>query len=160
MIPLIQREVVNNNNWMCDKEFLDMLAVAQSSPGPIAANAAVFVGYKLARFCGATAALLGVILPSFLIILLLAVFLTTRGETEIIRKFFLGVRPAIVALILGTGLAMGKKHLSTSLEIGITLIVLLIFVFVQVHPIALILLGAGFGILKMELVRRRKEGAC
>ena len=102
MISLIEREVVENRRWIPREEFLDLLAVAQSLPGILAVNIAVAVGDRLKGMRGSVAAALGTILPSFLIILLIAVFLTPDliQHNKVISSVFMGIRPAVVALIV------------------------------------------------------------
>lgn len=147
MIPLIERDVVQKHKWMSSEEFVDMIAVTQSAPGPVAVNSAVFTGYKLAGLSGAVASLLGVTLPSFLIILAIAVLLV-QGEGSLLQRFFLGVRPAVAALILGVGLNMGKKYMNGFFDYLTAGLGFLLLIVLQVHPILLILFGAVFGILK------------
>ncbi|MEE1103544.1 MAG: chromate transporter, partial [Alistipes sp.] len=84
MIPIIQREVIDSRHWIEEREFLDLLTLAQSAPGPISLNTAVFVGYKMCGYKGALAALWGVILPSFLIILTVAIFFSQIRENPIV----------------------------------------------------------------------------
>lgn len=102
MISLIEREVVENRRWIPREEFLDLLAVAQSLPGILAVNIAVAVGDRLKGMRGSVAAALGTILPSFLIILLIAVFLTPDliQHNRVVSSIFMGIRPAVVALIV------------------------------------------------------------
>ncbi len=99
MIPLIQREVVEKKGWINEEEFLNMLALAQSAPGVLAANAAIFIGYKIRGWRGVIATLLGSILPSFVIILLIAAVFTKYRELPALEAIFKGIRPAVVALI-------------------------------------------------------------
>ncbi len=101
MIPLIQREVIDRTGWIRREEFLDLLTLAQSVPGPIAVNTSVFVGYKLRGLRGAAAALLGTVLPSFVIILVIAVFFAGIRQNPVVDAAFKGMRPAVVALIIG-----------------------------------------------------------
>ena len=100
MIPLIQREVIERHKWINSKDFVDMLVLAQSTPGPIAVNTAVFVGYKTAGVVGAVAATLGTVLPSFIVILLLALFFAEVRENRYVDAAFRAMRPAVVALIV------------------------------------------------------------
>ena len=111
MIPLIQREVIEKNGWIDEKDFLDMLVLAQSTPGPIAVNTAVFVGYKTRGVLGAIATTLGTVLPSFIVILLLALFFTEVRENKYVDAAFRAMRPAVVALIVAPlmGLVKGMK---------------------------------------------------
>ena len=98
MLPLIQREVVDKG-WMTKEEFIDIFAVTQSLPGIFAVNISIFVGYKLKKIPGALCCTLGTILPSFLIILAIALFFTQVKDNEIVERIFKGLRPAVVALI-------------------------------------------------------------
>ena len=100
MIPLIQREVIDRHKWIDEKDFLDMLVLAQSTPGPIAVNTSVFVGYKVAGTVGAIVATLGTVLPSFMVILLLALFFAEVRENRYVDAAFRAMRPAVVALIV------------------------------------------------------------
>ena len=100
MIPLIQREVIDHRKWIPASEFLDLLTLAQSVPGPIAINTAVFVGYKRSGLRGACASLLGAVLPSFLIILAIALFFAGIRQNPVVDAAFKGMLPAVVALII------------------------------------------------------------
>jgi len=110
MIPLIEKEVVDNRRWMQQEDFTDMLALAQSAPGPIAINTAVFVGYKMKGFKGLITAVSGVIIPSFVTILLIAMFFGDIKENAIVERIFCGIRPAVVALIAVPVVNMLKKE--------------------------------------------------
>ena len=98
MLPLIQREVVDRG-WMTKEEFIDIFSVAQSLPGIFAVNISIFVGYRLKKKMGGFICALGTILPSFLIILLIALFFTQVKDNVWVEKAFMGLRPAVVALI-------------------------------------------------------------
>lgn len=147
MIPIIEREVVTNKKWVSPEDFIDMIAVTQASPGPVAVNSAVFIGYKLKGLPGALVSLLGTVLPSFTIILLFAIFLASQGDNEILKRFFAGVRPAVAALILGAGLKMGKKVIHSSFALIISISALVTLFLLGLHPIILIILGALTGVL-------------
>lgn len=152
MIPLIERDVVEKEKWMECDEFVDMIAVTQCSPGPVAVNSAVFVGYKLAGIPGSVATLLGVTLPSFLIILILAIFIISQGKHVLLEKFFLGVRPAVVALIFGAGLKMGQKNIKRPIDYLIGATGLLLLLFINIHPIVLIIAAAILGIVYQTIL--------
>lgn len=147
MIPIIEREVVTNKKWVSEEDFIDMIAVTQSAPGPVAVNSAVFIGYKLKGLPGALVALLGTVLPSFTIILIFAIFVASQGDKETLKNFFTGVRPAVAALIFGAGLKMGKKVIHSSFALIISILTLVTLFFLRLHPIILIILGALTGIL-------------
>ena len=119
MIPLIQREVIDRTGWIRREEFLDLLTLAQSVPGPIAVNTSVFVGYKLHGLRGAAAALLGTVLPSFAIILAIAVFFAGIRHNPVVDAAFKGMRPAVVALIIGPVISLSQgMHRSMFLVIA------------------------------------------
>ena len=99
MIPLIEAEMIQKRGWLSREEFINQLTIAQSVPGPIALNTAVFVGYKTRGLKGALAALVGVIIPSFVIILLIATYFTDFKDNPTVAAAFKGMRPAVVALI-------------------------------------------------------------
>ena len=99
MIPLIEREVVTSHKWIKDDEFLDMVVLAQTAPGILAMNISILVGNRIAGKRGAVVAALASGLPSFVIILLFAMFLTRFQDNEIVNKMFSAIRPAVVALI-------------------------------------------------------------
>lgn len=108
MIPLIQHEVTDKRKWIAGGEFLDLLTLAQSVPGPISLNTSVFVGYKVRGLRGAAAALLGVVLPSFLIILAIALFFADVRHNPVVDAAFKGMRPAVVALIIGPVISLAR----------------------------------------------------
>ena len=109
MIALIQRNVIERKKWIDEKTFMELMIIAQSSPGPIAINTAVFVGYKHKGVAGAVAAALGTIIPSFVIILLIAIFFTSIRENRFIDAAFKGMRPAVVALIVGPIISLSRS---------------------------------------------------
>ena len=100
MVPLIEAEIIERRRWLPQGEFLDLLTLAQSSPGPIAVNTSVFIGYKVRGLRGAVAAALGAVLPSFLIILIVAIFFAGIRHNPVVDAAFKGMRPAVVALIV------------------------------------------------------------
>ena len=99
MIPLIEAEVVEKHHWVSKEEFLDLIAIAQSCPGVFAINISIFIGYKLRKIRGALATALGTALPSFLIILFIAMFFHSFEDNPVVASIFRGIRPAVVALI-------------------------------------------------------------
>lgn len=109
MLPLIEREVVDKHHWIDAQEFLDMIALAQAAPGLIAVNSAIFIGWKIYGWRGIVATVLGAILPSFIIILLIAMVFRDIREYPVIEAVFKGVRPAVVALIAATVIRMIYK---------------------------------------------------
>lgn len=109
MIPLIQEEIVHKHHWIEDKDILDITAIAESTPGPIAVNSATFVGNKIAGFWGAFFATLGVVLPSFFIIYCISFVLRQFESLAIVKYAFIGVRACVLALIIQACLSMYKQ---------------------------------------------------
>lgn len=109
MIPLIQREIVDNKQWIDEDEFLNMIALAQAAPGVIAVNSAIFIGWKIYGWKGIVATVLGAVLPSFVIILLVAMLFKEIQHNPTVEAIFKGVRPAVVALIAAAVIRMAKN---------------------------------------------------
>jgi chromate transporter len=109
MIPLIEKEVVDNRQWIQREDFADMLALAQSAPGPLAINTAVFVGFRLKGLKGVLMSVLGVVVPAFVAILLVAMFFNKMQDNAVVERVFRGIRPAVVALIVVPVVNMLKK---------------------------------------------------
>ncbi len=108
MVPLIQREVIDRKQWVERSEFLELLALAQSAPGPLALNMAVFVGYRVYGYRGVCSAVCGVVLPSFVVILLIATFFQSIRHDPTVEAILKGMRPAVVALIIAPILNLSK----------------------------------------------------
>ena len=158
MIPLIQREAAEKNRWISEHDLLDITAIAESTPGPIAVNAATFVGQKVAGVAGADCATLGVVLPSFLVILLVAKFYLKFRKSRAVEGLLCGLRPAVVGLIGSAAVSMAQTVLFPS---GISagtftggtfwfslavFAVTLIAAFRRIHPGLLLLGAAALGI--------------
>ena len=144
MIPLIEEEVVNRHRWVSKEEMLDLIAIAQSCPGVFAINIAIFIGYKLHKTQGAIATAFGTALPSFLIILAIAIFFAAFKDNPIIAALFRGIRPAVVALI-----AVPTFRMAQSAKIGwtncwIPIVSAIAIWLLGVSPIYIILI-AGLG---------------
>jgi chromate transporter len=109
MVPLIEREVIESRGWVAREDFLDLLTLAQSAPGPIALNTAVFVGYRICGLRGALVALAGIVLPAFSIILLVAIFFADIRDNQYVDAAFKAMRPAVVALIVAPIVGLAKS---------------------------------------------------
>lgn len=145
MIPLIEEEVSTKNNWLSNEEFLDALAISQSLPGAVAINMSTYVGYKIDGIKGAAICCLGIIMPSFLIILSLAGFLIKYKDNPVLINIFRGVRPAIVALIILSVVKLQKnveKNIFNILVFAVGFVMLVAF---NMHPITLIILSGLLG---------------
>ena len=151
MIPLIEKEVVDNRKWFQPEDFTDMLALAQSAPGPIAINTAVFVGYKLKRLKGLIVAVSGVVIPAFATILLVAVFFAGMKDHPVVERIFYGIRPAVVALIVVPVFNMLKKGKFRLRIICIALIAALAVWGLNISPVWVMALGGVLGVVYGEL---------
>ena len=147
MIPLIQREVVQVRKWMSPKEFIDMLALAQSAPGVIAINTAIFIGYKLKGVRGSIVTALGCALPSFVIILLIAMVFTNFKDNPVVERIFKGIRPAVVALIAAPLYNMAKSAGVTWKTIFIPLIAALLIWGLNISPVWVVVAAIAGGII-------------
>ena len=144
MIPLIEEEVVNKKQWVSKDEMLDLIAIAQSCPGVFAINIATFIGYKLNKTRGAIATTIGTALPSFLIILAIAMFFSQFKENPYVAAMFKGIRPAVVALIAVPTFNLGKRAQLNMWTIWIPTVSALLIWLLGVSPIWIII-SAGIG---------------
>ena len=144
MIPMIEAEVVDKHRWIEKEEFIDLIAIAQSCPGVFAINTSIFIGYKLKKMRGALCASLGTALPSFLIILLIAIFFHRFMEVSWIAAMFRGIRPAVVALIAVPTFNLAKRAQLNKWTLWIPIISALAIWLLGVSPIWIII-AAGVG---------------
>lgn len=147
MIPLIEREVVDKQNWIKREDFVDALAIAQSLPGVLAVNISILIGNKLRGLKGCLMATLGTILPSFLIILAIAIWFVQTYDNSVVERIFKGIRPAVVALIVSPVFSTAKTARINIKTVIIPIIVALSIWLGGVSPIWFVLLGAIGGIL-------------
>ena len=147
MIPLIQKEVCENKKWLSEKDISDIVAISESTPGPIAINSATFVGSRRAGFRGAFMATLGVVLPSFLIISLLSLILTEFQSYKAVRYAFMGIRAAVLALILKALWMMFKSSKKKLVSYFIMAASLVLTAFLKIDAV-FVIIGCGlFGLL-------------
>ena len=144
MIPLIEAEIVTKKGWVTKEDFLDLLAIAQSAPGVFAVNIAIFIGYRLRGVRGCIVTALGAILPSFLIILCIALFFLRFKENPTVEAIFKGIRPAVVAWIAAPTFNLAKAAKINRYTIWIPIISALLIWLLGFSPIWIILL-AGIG---------------
>lgn len=154
LVPLIQNEIVEKNKWIEKEEFVDMLALAQSSPGALAVNTAVFVGYKVKGYLGAFVTILGSLLPSILIIWSLAKLFTDIQDNIYVIKMFKAIRPMVVALIGVSVYKIGKQAKINIKTVWIVLLVAALVSYFKFPPIIVIILGAILGNIVMMFFKR------
>lgn len=156
MLPLIEKEVVDNQKWVDSEEIVDVFAIVQSVPGVIAINSSIFIGYKIYGMAGALAAALGVILPSFITILVIAFLLFNIKDNVYLEKAFTGVRAGVTAMIGLTAVKLGKSVIKDKVAAALALISFTAIVILDIHAILAIIGGAVFGYLFYGLRRARK----
>ena len=156
MIPLIQREAVEKHGWVSDDDILEIVAVAESTPGPIAINAATFVGYRVGGFFGAAAATMGVVLPSFVIILAVSAVLDAFQSLRAVQYAFFGIRAGVLALLLKALWNMYKKCPKGWLSYILMGAAFVLTAFLGVPVIAVIVGCAATGLLSAFLAKRRE----
>ncbi len=147
MIPMIEEEVVNKKQWVSKDEMLDLIAIAQSCPGVFAINIATFIGYKLRKTKGAIATTVGTALPSFLIILAIAIFFSQFKENRVVAAIFRGIRPAVVALIAVPTFRLGQRANLNKFTIWIPVVCALAIWALGVSPIYIIIIAGLAGYL-------------
>ena len=153
MIPLIETEVVDKHHWVSKEEFLDLIAIAQSCPGVFAINISIFIGYKLKKTSGAVVTALGTALPSFLIILAIAVFFHRFEDNPVVAAIFRGIRPAVVALIAVPTFNLAKSAKISWVNCWIPIGGALLIWLMGVSPILIILAAAIGGWLYGVLIK-------
>lgn len=159
MIPLIQSEVVDKNKWMEAQELLDVVAIAESTPGPIAINAATYVGYKVSGVKGAIAATLGVTIPSFTIITLIAMLFTNFSDNRYVQNAFWGIRIAVLALILKAVISMYKKCPKSIISYLIMAMCFVVVTIFHINVLWAILASAVIGLVSQGIGRKKQKGA-
>ena len=162
MIALLEEEFIQRRKWQDKDEFLDMTAIAESTPGPVAINSATYLGYKLAKVPGAATATVAVCLPSFLIIYAISLFFEQFTQLTVIANAFKGIQVCVIYLIFSAGVRMLKALDKSPFATGVLAAVMLVMVGlslagVSVSSILLILLSGAAGVAAW-LIGRRKEG--
>ena len=162
MIALLEEEFIQRRKWLDKNEFLDMTAIAESTPGPVAINSATYLGYKLAKVPGAATATVAVCLPSFLIIYAISLFFEQFTQLTVIANAFKGIQVCVIYLIFSAGVRMLKALDKSPFATGVLAAVMLVMVGlslagVSVSSILLILRSGAAGVAAW-LIGRRKEG--
>ena len=152
MIPLIEKEVVDKRNWLKKDDVTDVFALAQSVPGAIAINSATFIGHRIAGVKGAIAAMLGISLPTFLIVLPLGIAYLFFQDNPKIEAAFVSIRASIVALIIYAAIKVGKTAIIDKSTLGMFLVGTFVLFFV--HPLFVILLGGLVGSILVVIKKK------
>lgn len=149
MLPLMQTEIITNHHWLTQKEFMEIIAIAEMTPGPVSINSATFIGFRTAGVIGSALATLGVILPSLIVVLLIALLFKQFKNSPWTKAIISGIKPAIIGLILIAVISLGQTTLTDLRSILIGLVAFFLLVKAKLHPIFVICLSALFGIVFM-----------
>ena len=155
MLPIIQKEIVEEKKWATEEEVLDYYAVGQCTPGIIAVNTATFIGYKVHGIIGAIVATLGVVFPSLIIITIIAALLKNFANYSILQHAFSGIRVVVIALIVSAILKLAKTSIKNSTTLIIAIIAFILVAFVNLSPIYIVIAAACIGLI-LKFIRGRK----
>lgn len=157
MLPMIEREVVQRRGWIDSEEFLNMIALAQAAPGLIAVNSAIFIGWRIGGWRGVIATVLGAVLPSFFIILAIAILFQDFKDQPAVEAIFKGIRPAVVALIAAPLISMASNAKITWATAIIPIAGALLIWLGGLSPVWIILVTVLATLLYTWLKERRKK---
>ncbi|MBE3584436.1 MAG: chromate transporter [Limnochordaceae bacterium] len=147
MIPLIEREIIDAHHWLTMEQFIDVVAISQATPGPVAINSATFVGYRVAGLLGSIVATAGVVVPSAVIVLLLAWLFYRYRELLIVKDLLSGIRPVVVVLIIMAAISVWASSVVDLTSGLIAVAALAVLAFTKVDPLLVLLGGALLGLL-------------
>ncbi len=157
MIPIIQKEIVEKKKWITDDDILEIIAIAESTPGPIAINSATFVGYRVAGFWGAFFATTGVVLPSFVIILVISFVLREFQSIKAVQYAFNGIRAGVLALLIKALVGMYKKAPKNLVSYIVIAASFIITAFFDINVLFVIIGCAVFGLITSVIARKRRN---
>ncbi|WP_251862491.1 chromate transporter [Clostridium sp. Marseille-Q2269] len=147
MLPLIEREIVNNKHWLSYKSFIDIIGISQMTPGPIAINSATFVGYTVAGVKGSIMATLGVVTFSFILVTLATHFIIKFKESKILKSALMGMRPVLIGLIIYAFLNLASESYVDLKSVIIGTITFMLLLSKKIHPIVIIVIAGLLGIV-------------
>lgn len=147
MLPLIERDIIAGRGWLTMKEFTDIVAIAEVTPGPIAVNCATFVGYRLAGVIGGVVATLGVVTPSVVIMLILAALAKRLENTPVLARIKGGIRPAVAGLIAAAAFSVAKVSLTSIKSIAVAGAAAYLLFRVKLHPVLVLAISGLIGAL-------------
>lgn len=147
MIPFIQEEVINKNGWVSSVEFLDMIAISQVTPGPIAINAATFIGSKVGGLAGGIIATTAVVLPSFIIVMILIMITKKFGQSHLMEVIYKGVKPAVMALILSAIVSVGRETVTDLKTVLIAIGVFIVLNLTKLNIIVVMMMAGVVGFI-------------
>lgn len=154
MIPVIQQEIVEKKRWLEEEEVADLFALSGSIPGAIAINTATFIGYRIAGIPGAVFATIGVMVPTFFIVVVLSIFYGFFHDHPKVEAAFEGIRSAVVALIVFAAYKIRKSAVVDKTTFAVAAAALILLLFLHMHPVFVIALGAAAGVLLISVKDR------
>ena len=157
MLPILQREVIDNRGWATEEELMDYFAIGQCTPGVIAVNTATFCGYRVYGFRGAVFATLGVLFPPILIVLVISAFFWSFAENPWVQYALTGVRACVCALIINSAIKLGKKAILDVPAFLVFLVVFLLAAFVGLSPAILVICAGCFGLAYQKIRKERPQ---
>ena len=162
MISTIRETIVENKKWITDDELMQIITIAESTPGPIAINMATYIGYKQRKVLGSIMATLGVVLPSFIIIFLISLFLEKFMEFKVVKYAFVGINSAVAFLIIKTGFTLLKKIEKKFLPLVTFIVVFILMILFDILAIKFsslyyIIIGGVIGIIYYAIVSSKKK---
>lgn len=147
MLPFIQKEIIENNHFISIREFLDIIGISQMTPGPVAINSATFVGFKVAGIWGSIVSTIGVVLASFILVLIVSKTLNKFKENKFIKGALLGMRPVLVALVVKAFIDLAKSSYVEISGVIIGAIIGILIFYKKVNPIICIVISAILGLV-------------
>lgn len=156
IVPLMRKKFVEELNWIEEEEMLNLVAISQSAPGPIAVNTSIMVGYRLAGVFGSFVSILGTVLPPLIIITVVAQFYTAFKENKIINALLLGMRAGVAAVIIDVIIKMAKDIIKSKSKVSIMIMVVsfLAAVVFDVNAALIIILSGAFGAFYYQILKK------
>ena len=159
MLPMIEKEIVEKKGWLAESAMSDMVAVAEATPGPIAVNMATFVGYQRGGFWGSFFSTLGLIIPSFVIILIISLCLALVKDNVWVQSAFRGIRAGVVALVINAGIKMTKQVPKMVVTVLATVIAFALATFIKIDVVFIIIAGGLFGVIYQSVAAKKQAKA-
>lgn len=147
MLPLIEEEIIQVHGWLSPTEFIDVLAVSEMTPGPIAINSATFLGYKVGGVWGSIISTIAVVLPSFIVMSIIFHFIARFKDTPYVEWVFSGIRPVVLGLIAAAAVTVGKNAFIDIKSIFIAVVLFYLVSFKRLNPILAVVLAGAMGIV-------------
>lgn len=147
MLPLMEKEVIDIRGWLSSAEFIDIIAISEMTPGPIAVNSATYVGYKVGDTLGSVLATTGVVLPSLIVMLSILLFINRFRESKYIDWIFKGIRPIIIGLIAAAAVSIAFSSIVDFKAVIIAILIFYIVAIRKINPITAIIIAGGLGVL-------------